>query len=265
MNNEKEERYIIEEILDRKVENGILTYKVRWKGYSLDECTWEPVENFDNLEAIKKYEKRQSTSNNKNKRNNTINTQSKEKKVQFDESLNKIINEENISNQIGVTPMKHDIDNNNNNNNQIKEINENQEGCSSYLSKKRSRSKQSDNHDVKRKKENIDDMSGKEKKLKSSLTSPIIKQEMLSAVVSSSGLETREGKIEKDVPLRIESAKQSLNNPQNLLCEIEWKERKNKPKLINSFYTNDQIKKKYPLLLIEYYERHLIFPQRKSK
>jgi len=34
--------YEVESILDKKIENQMIYYKIKWKGYSFNECTWEP-------------------------------------------------------------------------------------------------------------------------------------------------------------------------------------------------------------------------------
>lgn len=34
--------YVVEDILDTRVINGLQHYRVKWKGYSFSECTWEP-------------------------------------------------------------------------------------------------------------------------------------------------------------------------------------------------------------------------------
>ena len=52
-----EEEYIVEKILDKKKTNGIMKYKVKWEGYSENECTWEPRENLSNVKyLIEEYE-----------------------------------------------------------------------------------------------------------------------------------------------------------------------------------------------------------------
>ena len=52
-----EEEYIVEKILDKKKMNGIYKYKVKWEGYSENECTWEPRENLSNVKyLIEEYE-----------------------------------------------------------------------------------------------------------------------------------------------------------------------------------------------------------------
>lgn len=39
---QKEPTYIVEKILDRQQIDGAIKYKVKWKGYPLSQCTWEP-------------------------------------------------------------------------------------------------------------------------------------------------------------------------------------------------------------------------------
>lgn len=39
--------YIVEDILDTKINGGCQFYKVKWKGYTHAECTWEPEESFN--------------------------------------------------------------------------------------------------------------------------------------------------------------------------------------------------------------------------
>jgi len=45
----EEETYIVEEILEKKKIKGRYLYKVKWVGYPLDQCTWEPAKNLDNV------------------------------------------------------------------------------------------------------------------------------------------------------------------------------------------------------------------------
>jgi hypothetical protein len=39
--------YVVEQILEKKRQKGEWKYKVKWEGYSMDECTWEPKENLN--------------------------------------------------------------------------------------------------------------------------------------------------------------------------------------------------------------------------
>jgi hypothetical protein len=70
----------------------------------------------------------------------------------------------------------------------------------------------------------------------------------------------QEGLIEHDKPVRIKNAKQNKERDKELICEIEWAQRENGQKPKNSFYTNEELKKQYPMLLCNFYESRLKFP-----
>merc|ERR1712156_1053456 len=43
---EDDAQYVVEKILDKKeAEDGTWLYRVKWRGYSYEENTWEPIEN----------------------------------------------------------------------------------------------------------------------------------------------------------------------------------------------------------------------------
>jgi|LauGreDrversion4_2_1035121.scaffolds.fasta_scaffold1005916_1 hypothetical protein len=51
--------YIVEKILEKKIEEGQTLYKIKWKNWPMSSCTWEPVENLENItEMIAKFENR---------------------------------------------------------------------------------------------------------------------------------------------------------------------------------------------------------------
>ena len=41
----EEEQYVVEKIIEKKGNSKEVLYKVKWQGYSYEECTWEPLEN----------------------------------------------------------------------------------------------------------------------------------------------------------------------------------------------------------------------------
>ena len=50
--------YNIEKILNRKKVKDRQLYKIKWEGYPMDQCTWEPVENLQNaIRLIEEYDK----------------------------------------------------------------------------------------------------------------------------------------------------------------------------------------------------------------
>src|ERR1700689_4796576 len=45
---EDELEYVVDRILDSKIERGRLKYYIHWEGYPPEERTWEPFSNLDN-------------------------------------------------------------------------------------------------------------------------------------------------------------------------------------------------------------------------
>lgn len=51
------DEYEVEKIIDKRYINGKLEYKIKWVGYPMSECTWEPVRNLANVKPmIKEFE-----------------------------------------------------------------------------------------------------------------------------------------------------------------------------------------------------------------
>ncbi len=44
--------YYVERILDKKVIDGEVRYLIKWDGWSIEESTWEPVDNLDNIKNL---------------------------------------------------------------------------------------------------------------------------------------------------------------------------------------------------------------------
>ena len=47
-----EEQYKVEEILDSRLFRRKLQFKVKWKGYGLEDVSWEPQENVQALRLV---------------------------------------------------------------------------------------------------------------------------------------------------------------------------------------------------------------------
>ncbi|SAL97592.1 hypothetical protein [Absidia glauca] len=52
---EKEDRWEVQAIVSHRGTPGKYEYKVRWKGFTPDDDTWEPAEMFDDVDTIKTY------------------------------------------------------------------------------------------------------------------------------------------------------------------------------------------------------------------
>lgn len=54
--------YQVEKIIGKRTKGGKPMYKVKWEGYPLSQCTWEPIENLQNvLDMVEEYDKSHST------------------------------------------------------------------------------------------------------------------------------------------------------------------------------------------------------------
>ncbi|XP_039599925.1 M-phase phosphoprotein 8 isoform X2 [Polypterus senegalus] len=49
---EEDDVFEVERIIDMKVEKGMITYRVRWKGYASDDDTWEPEEHLEDCKEV---------------------------------------------------------------------------------------------------------------------------------------------------------------------------------------------------------------------
>jgi len=124
--NLQEEFYNIEKILGRRKHNGIIQYKIKWEGYPISQCTWEPMKNLETAkELVEEYDRThpigldkkpgKSEQKKKDKNNNLL---SQKRKLNKDENENTI--QENTPNEI-----IHDDEAKNNENVSKQEINEN--------------------------------------------------------------------------------------------------------------------------------------------
>jgi spore cortex formation protein SpoVR/YcgB (stage V sporulation) len=84
--NQEEDIYEVEAILDKKKVGSIWKYKVKWTGYSLEDSTWEPLANLTNVpELLEEFESRwqngaQQPEEKKKKEKSSLPSQPKQKK-----------------------------------------------------------------------------------------------------------------------------------------------------------------------------------------
>ena len=94
------EFYNIEKIIGRRKVNGKVEYKIKWEGYPINQCTWEPMKNLESAkELVEEYDRSNpetsQKSTNKKKSNSFLNKKRKEEK-QKEENEEKEIKEEKI-------------------------------------------------------------------------------------------------------------------------------------------------------------------------
>ena len=89
--------YLVEKILNRRIKNGKLEYKIKWIGYPMSESTWEPMRNletaqnlvaeYDRTHPIEEQDK-SSKSTSKQKSATFINKKRKEENDEKNEQIN---------------------------------------------------------------------------------------------------------------------------------------------------------------------------------
>jgi len=81
-NVEQEEEYIVEKVLDVKVEKGKRYYLIKWEGYSSEDNTWENEDNCDCKDLIEEFYKNRNEKQKKTKKEKAVN---KEESVKAEE------------------------------------------------------------------------------------------------------------------------------------------------------------------------------------
>ena len=119
------DEYEVEKIIDKRIKNGKVEYKIKWVGYSYSECTWEPLKNLENIQKLiddfeteftkKKFKKKNKYLGKKKKKKGLTEEKKKKKEKKDKEKKEKKDEEKKIYN-LKIKP----IYKNNNNNRNIK-------------------------------------------------------------------------------------------------------------------------------------------------
>ena len=134
MTDEKEKLYEVERIIERRCIKGKYEYKIKWKGYDLSECTWEPIKNLKNvLSLVNEFDQQHPKEKIKNdsigylnkKRNKNENEDKNNENDKNNNNNNSI--DKNNNNNLNNNHNNNNHNNNNNNNSEIPFIENNQE------------------------------------------------------------------------------------------------------------------------------------------
>jgi len=132
MTDEKEKLYEVEKIIERRCVKGKYEYKIKWKGYDLNDCTWEPIKNLKNVLSLVNEFDQQHPKEKNNLKNDSIGFLNKKRsKNEIEEKTNENNNNKNHNNNHNNNENNnnnnHNNNNNNNNNNEIPFIENNPE------------------------------------------------------------------------------------------------------------------------------------------
>jgi hypothetical protein len=224
--------YKVEKILDKKVNGDNVEYKIKWKGYSINESTWEPLKNLKNIEEMvsefdKNFEKNVSKKNDKKLK------KSEERGATTGISLSL---EENES---GLEKNK------------------------SEVKKKRGRPRKTE-------KSFLDKLKPSKNEIVSSISSEIEtnvankesdlcesenEKEPIMNEIASPG-SAKSVIVAYEIPKKIINAK--INNKDEIFFYVEWQKRSDGTKPADSYVTNDSMRTYFPNLLLDYYQSKVI-------
>lgn len=257
------EEYEVERILDKKKMGGVWKYQIKWLGYSLDECTWEPKENLINVEdLLDEFENDWLT---KNKPTKEKSSGVKKTKSELSESPIFLENEseknaeENLlkkkRKQVEGIPGKKLVDEYENIPMFVSQVLEAEDSTKDDEENKTKSKMKSPKKLIKEKKNKSP------KKIKNS--------DLISSNSNAHILISDEEPIPTDANLekvdkikRIITAKQGANK--EVLCLVEWMPRSNGAKPPDSFLSHLIVRKDAPQLLLDFYESRLKFPSNQT-
>jgi hypothetical protein len=250
-----EEMYIVEKILEKKKHKGVWKYKVKWEGYSYDECTWEPKDNLTSCkELIDRFERdwkeKNPPNNNSSLTSSVSNENLKEKKIKnldrgkdfADEDTKKIKKmriedeEENKKDDLNLGPSK------------IQDEGE-------KLNLQNSQNSQNLNNLQTSSPSKNDDMSNRNSP-KSNFSN-----ETFSTAIS---IDIPEGNLDEHSPLKIENATILDDVNIELNCLVSWNLREDGIQPMKTWISSNIIRKKNPELLLKYYESKVKLPKPKK-
>jgi hypothetical protein len=213
--------YKVEKILESKEENGKIFYKIKWQGWSMKDCTWEPIENLDTIEEmVEEFNNRKSqdipassSTDAKKKRGRPKGAVKNPPKVSAKSHLPFVDNKQVVSKESAEDSSTDDME--------VRVV--------PAKEKK------------KEKKEPVTD-----------LRTPIEESEVLTESFVEQEEDVSDQLISYEIPEKILDSKQSKKEGILFLCQ--WKERKDGSRLKECYITNEAMMTYFPNLLIKFYQ-----------
>ena len=223
--NSEDQLYNVEKILDKKKVGGKVLYKVKWEGYDIDQCTWEPLKNLFNVQKfINEYEKKH-----KQRNQNCLNKKHK-RNISLSKSKNSINSKEKKSGQKSLSKTNNEI-------------------VSNFDSKKKQKINFDDEYKSKSKK------SKKSFKNKSSFNSKKSPKSMIKNDEESDFIDKIYPEYKYDESFnKVLSIKKSKNG---ILCKVEYIDENNICNVKNILAKN--LRKINPNILLDFYENKIKF------
>ena len=105
--------YNIEKIIDKRITNGQFEYKIKWEGYPMSQCTWEPFKNLETAkEMVDEYNlthpviTQMSSKPGRKKNSHFINKKRKKEKDENDDMIKEI--SQNGNNNVNIIKINDD-------------------------------------------------------------------------------------------------------------------------------------------------------------
>ena len=113
MSDEKEKLYEVESIIERRLTKGKYEYKIKWKGYDINECTWEPMKNLKNvIDLVNKFDQQHPKEKTLNKTESNGFLNKKRSKSEIDQKSNEQNDNKNNINEDKKSNNSTNINNN---------------------------------------------------------------------------------------------------------------------------------------------------------
>jgi hypothetical protein len=269
MSSESEEIYEVEEVINRKIKNGNLFYKIKWKGYDLSHASWEKLDNLDNIkDLLAEYDKEHPSDegdekthlkrkrgrprkDNSSFRENAglkqneepeatkHNSKESEKKNSSSHSTKEKKKEEAIKEKESETKLC-----------LRKRVKSKSKSQSKSKSKSKSRSKhRSRSRTVSSER---DDEEWEKEEKSNGNSSKIVKEKKK----EKSKEDKSQGNIQYDVPKLISKMKRSNNN-REIMVEVQWNKRFNGETPLPTLISSNDLRKVNSTMLLDYYEEKI--------